>query len=126
MSALWTELLRWLGAGGMAGVVGYIVSRPKTLGEAKQAAGAGVKSEAEARNLVDEGLWRRANDAADRAERARELAQRSEEICLHEKRSVVLAFDQFINDVEEILAEPDAETRARMARAAISRAREAI
>ena len=132
MSALWTELLRWLGAGGMAGVVGYIVSRPKTLGEAKQAAGAGQKSEAEGQVVLSQeqratqlAVLQQTREAAAAAVEARQLAQKSEEICLHQKREVVLAFDRFINDMERIVEQLPPEVRAE-ARRAISQARKAI
>jgi len=126
VSTLWTEVLRWLGAGGMAGIVGYFVSRPKIHGEAKQAEGAGSKSEAEGQVALS-AEWRAERDnILQQASAARVGAQEAESQCRQQVRKMRDDFEAFADVIEELIPLlPEGESQ-RKARVALRAARLAI
>lgn len=71
MTGALIEIARWASSVGFAALVGWLVSRRKIEGEARQAEGAGQLSLTEAQVKAQENALKSAESAAERAEEAR-------------------------------------------------------
>lgn len=126
MSAVLLEALRWLGATGSAALVGWLVSRRKIEGEAKQAEGAGSKSHAEGQVALS-AQWQAERDSILRqASEARIGAETARRECEDQNRRIKADFEAFADVIEELVPLLPPGDSQRKARVALRAARLAI
>lgn len=126
MSAAVLEILRWIGATGTAALVGWIVSRRKIEGEAKQAEGAGTKSLTEAQIALQQSTLAEARQSAADAHAAAQSANAARDACHAENRRMRSDFEAFADVIEELVPLLPAGESQRKARVALRAARLAI
>lgn len=108
---------QWLGASsGILALVGVIISWPKTRGEGKKFEGEGELSAANARIAEQVATLQQTREQADRAEAARDRAEKAQSDCHEEMRRVRAtanaAFDVF-EDLIPLLPEEASRIKAR-------------
>lgn len=122
----WAQIGQWVLTAGLAGLISWAIAYPKNKGEGKQAEGAGVKSEAEAKVALA-AQWEAERDAILRqASEARQGAEHAERECRDEIRRMRADFEAFIDVMEELIPLLPVGESQRKARVAMRAARLSI